>query len=144
MKATGLTVTANDITLTGFTAAVAGNAATPAGTNGTYKFTVTLTLGASSAQTAEIQCVIAATPYNITAPPTGNDNVSQSNMLKGYVQNSTLYVTGLSDGQSWQVYSLSGILIYQGIAKGDKAEVALPNRGMYIIISENKSIKVMN
>jgi hypothetical protein len=61
--------------------------------------------------------------------------------LKAFVQNGTLHVSGLTAGQSWKVYNITGSLIYQGIATDSKAEFALPGRGVYIVTNGVKTVK---
>ncbi|GHV50023.1 hypothetical protein FACS1894181_10020 [Bacteroidia bacterium] len=64
MSATGITVSASDITLGNFTAAVAGNAGNPSGTNGSFTFTVSLQKGiGATLTTAGINGTITATAY---------------------------------------------------------------------------------
>jgi hypothetical protein len=64
--------------------------------------------------------------------------------LKAYAQNSTLNVSGLSEGSTLYVYNILGTLVYQGVANSDKAEIALPGRGVYVIVSGNNVIKTAN
>jgi hypothetical protein len=66
-SATGVTVTATNITLGSFNAAVAGTASAPAGTNGSFRFTVSLSKGSSSTATVCRNGTITATGY--VAPP---------------------------------------------------------------------------
>jgi hypothetical protein len=62
MSGTGITVSESNITLAGsFTAAVAGSAATPAGSDGSFTFNVSLTKGTYSQTTADLPGTIAAT-----------------------------------------------------------------------------------
>jgi hypothetical protein len=56
-------VLAADVTLTEFTPAIAGSATNPAGTNGSYLFTVLLSKGNVHVNTLEIEGVIVAMPY---------------------------------------------------------------------------------
>ena len=64
--------------------------------------------------------------------------------LNGYVQNGVLYVGGLTTGQTFSIYNIVGTLIYQGVATGDKAEAALPVRGVYIVTDGVNTVKVVN
>ena len=66
----------------------------------------------------------------------------QANPLKAYVNNGTLYVSGLTAGKVWSVYTTTGALIYQSTANSDTAETYLSVRGLYIIQSGNKTVKV--
>jgi anti-sigma28 factor (negative regulator of flagellin synthesis) len=81
MSATGITVTAADITLTGFTAAVAGDESNPSGTNGGFTFGVALEKGISSWSTASKTGVITATTY---VPP-ATYTVTVASLLNGAV-----------------------------------------------------------
>jgi hypothetical protein len=67
IRSTGVTVTPSDILITGFAAAIAGNASMPAGAYGSFRFKVTLTQGAATLTTDETAGVIVATPH-VTAP----------------------------------------------------------------------------
>jgi hypothetical protein len=72
--------------------------------------------------------------------------MAQENVLKGYVLNGMLYVSGLTEGQPWYVYNLNGVLIYQGFATGSTEKwyaTSLLGRGVYVVVSGNKSIKVV-
>jgi hypothetical protein len=62
--------------------------------------------------------------------------------LKGYVQNGTLYVSGLTVSESWSIFNTSGMLVYQGIAADDKAEISLPGNGVFIVTDGKATIKV--
>jgi hypothetical protein len=63
LRAAEQDVLAADVTLAEFTPAIAGSAANPAGTNGSYRFTVLLTKGEAYMNTLEIGGVIVAMPY---------------------------------------------------------------------------------
>jgi M6 family metalloprotease-like protein len=75
----------------------------------------------------------------------GNDDVEAARQLRALVQNDILYISGLTVGQSWRVYNTAGTLVQQGVADGDgKAETRLLVKGVYIIESENRTVKVIN
>ena len=61
-----------------------------------------------------------------------------------YVQNGILYIGGLSHGEMWSVYDLTGRLINQGVAVGDRAVTRLPERGIYIVVSAESRIKIVH
>jgi hypothetical protein len=136
LSVTGITVTADDITLSNFTPAVAGSAGSPGGTDGGFSFSVNLHKNSINDTTGGISGVIAATLF------TAIGDISQEKGLKASVQNGVLYIGGLTQGKVWSVYNISGALVYGGIAGGDKAEVHLQNRGVYIVKSGNSAIKV--
>jgi uncharacterized protein YjdB len=64
--------------------------------------------------------------------------------LRAYVQGGTLYISGVSEGTVLRVYNVLGILVYQGIAKSNKAEITLPGRGVYIVTDGSSVIKIAN
>jgi hypothetical protein len=77
--------------------------------------------------------------------PTGANNVEEIHTgLKAYTQNSTLYISGLTAGNTYSVYNILGTLVYQSVANADKAEIALPGRGIYVIVSNGSVIKIAN
>ncbi|MDR3269171.1 MAG: T9SS type A sorting domain-containing protein, partial [Tannerella sp.] len=63
------------VTMKALTPATAGTAAIPTGTNGSFRFTVTLTQGAAGLETAEVSGVIIAMPY--AAMPVKNIEIVQ-------------------------------------------------------------------
>jgi hypothetical protein len=76
---------------------------------------------------------------------TGIDPPLQINMLKAWIQNGTLRVSGLTVGKTWSVYNLAGMLLYQGIAT-DNAETqnitSLQKSGVYVLRSDGRVVKV--
>ena len=70
---------------------------------------------------------------------TGVNNIYQFQELIAYVQNGILYISGLSAGESWCIYNTSGILI----AEGKETGIMLPVKGIYIVKSGNKAVKVV-
>ena len=137
IKGTGFIVSAYDIVIYRFQPATAGDEANPLGTNGLCEFRVTPSDVRWSAYSS---LIIIATPYDTS----GNEAITQANPLKTWVQNGVLNVTGLTPGEILRVYTLNGTLIYQSIAGGDRAEVVLPVRGVYLVTYGNRTIKIMN
>jgi hypothetical protein len=68
----------------------------------------------------------------------------EASSLQGWMTNGTLFVKGLTVGQPWQIFNLTGMLIYTGIAVDTTADLPLPARGVYIIRSGNSVIKIVN
>lgn len=64
MSDTGITVTADNITISSLTPAIAGNADSASGTNGGFSFTVTLASNGSNDTTKSINGVITATAFS--------------------------------------------------------------------------------
>ncbi|MDR2809229.1 MAG: hypothetical protein LBB84_01560 [Tannerellaceae bacterium] len=98
-------------------------------------YTFTLTAGGDG-----LANVSAEITYTATA--TDLENIA-NRQLRGWTSDATLYVTGLTPGQPWGVYALTGATIYFGTATDSKADILLPARGMYIVKSGNKAIKVV-
>jgi hypothetical protein len=66
--------------------------------------------------------------------------------LRAWVTDGVLYIKGLPIGQTYRIFTLSGVLIYQGIATGDPVEtrlIASLQSGTYIIHSEIGVVKVV-
>jgi hypothetical protein len=86
----------------------------------------------------------------IILPNVGIDCITQS-QLTAWSQNGILYVSGLTPGDKWSVYTITGILIYEAesgtsasLSNREKAEsVVLPRNGIYIVKSGNKTVKVI-
>jgi len=76
---------------------------------------------------------------------TGTDNILQpSSSLKAYIQNGCLHVSGLTVGDLWTVYNLSGMIVHQNRAAAEEADINLPAKGIYIIVSARQSAKAGN
>jgi hypothetical protein len=72
----------------------------------------------------------------------------QGSPLRIYVQNGVLYVNGLTTGQTWSVYNTRGVLVYQGIVPdgataGARHTLTLRGRGIYIVTSGARTIKIV-
>ena len=80
----------------------------------------------------------------LTIEPSVNTiDIPQANPLKAYVNNGTLHVSGLNAGETWKVYSMSGALIHQAVANSDVEETLLQVRGVYVIQSEKRILKIV-
>jgi hypothetical protein len=102
---------------------------------GIYTATLTVSGEGLDSQSAEIT-------HEVTQ--SSIDDASQSKPLKAWIQNKTLYVSGLTVGKPWKVYNISGRLTYQHIADNDEADIALPIRGVYFVQSGNTTVKAVN
>ena len=137
IASTGFTISADDIVIFRFVPALEGDAVNRSGANGYFEFSVTPpTVGASAHNSG----TIIATSYD----PTGNVGAGHASTLQAWTQNGVLHVSGLTEGKPWYVYNLYGQLVYTGIALFDKAEVALPGHGVYIVINGNSTVKINN
>lgn len=102
MGATGIYVTADNITLNPFTAAQEGNSDNRPGKNGSFSFTVSLTKGGTTDTTTSKTGTITATRY--AKPDITTDSLSDGELGTSYSQ--TLAATG--DGTI--TWSIEGIL----------------------------------
>jgi hypothetical protein len=79
---------------------------------------------------------------------TGIEVVGANNYspLQAYAQNGMLYISGLTAGETFSVYNLTGTLIYTSPNPSERGEIAvpLPQRGVYIIRSGDKTVKAVN
>jgi len=57
-------------------------------------------------------------------------------------QNGSLHISGLTSGQLWSIYNASGQLVHQSLAASEEENVKLPEPGIYIVTSGNKTVKV--
>jgi hypothetical protein len=77
--------------------------------------------------------------FNIVEYPVGIPTVSQVVGWKAYVDNGVLRVSGLAAGEVVSVYDVSGKRVYRGVA----ARVPLAVRGVYIVRTETRSVRVV-
>jgi len=70
-------------------------------------------------------------------------NTPQAKSLQAWTHNGRLYVNGLTVGQAWSVYNVSGMIVYQNIADSEKADIPLFVRGVYFIQSGGKTVKIV-
>jgi len=83
-------------------------------------------------------------PLDVTVfSPSGIDNISQVQSLKAWIKNGQLHMSGLTPGKLWKCYNIFGAIVHQSIADNDEAEITLPAHGMYIVQSDNSTMKVI-
>ena len=63
--------------------------------------------------------------------------------LKTYASNGVLYINGLRIGKLLSIYSINGQFVYQGVAKAENERITLNTQGVYIVVSENQTIKAI-
>jgi hypothetical protein len=110
---------------------------------GTYTATVTVT---STISTTTFRNFIASFKVK-PAPPTitgiwdkeANDEPS----LQAWISNGVLNIKGLTQGESFGIYSVSGKLVHQGIAAGDEVALVLQlqSPGIYILRQNGRVLK---
>jgi hypothetical protein len=74
--------------------------------------------------------------------PTGSEDL-EATPLTAYIKGGRLFVRGLNEGKLWSVYSATGMLVYRGISTADEMDIPLNAQGMFIIQSEERTVKVM-
>jgi hypothetical protein len=81
--------------------------------------------------------------FNIVEQPrVGIETIPPAAGLRAYVQDGWLHVGDLTAGEELKVYDVSGRLIHRQKAIGGEATVALTIRGMYILRTWIRSVKV--
>ena len=66
-----------------------------------------------------------------------------ANPLKAWMRNGLLHVTGLTVGESLNVYTVTGMLIHQSIAASEEADIKLDAQGVYIVQQGKYTIRVV-
>ena len=69
--------------------------------------------------------------------------IPQQTTIKAYVNDGILHVSGLTQGDVWSVYNVSGALIYQSTANSDVEETLLVVSGVYFVKSGKVVVKVV-
>ena len=63
--------------------------------------------------------------------------------LNAYVSNGVLTVSGLQAGKPISIYNISGQLVFKGVAKAEMEQIPLNLNGIYIVATENQTIKTI-
>jgi hypothetical protein len=100
---------------------------------GTYTATLTVVGEGLTSVSVEVTYTVAST---------GVDSLPSAPQLTARTHGSTLYVSGLTAGQPWSVYAITGALVYRSTSGGSEANITLPARGVYIVQSGDTAIKV--
>ena len=83
--------------------------------------------------------------FDITVdPPLSITDVKAAAQLRAWANNGLLNITGLTRGELVSIYSVSGVLVYRGIAAGEQAIVPLKAQGMYIVKAGARTVKVVS
>jgi hypothetical protein len=77
-------------------------------------------------------------------PPSGNGSGKNlpENPLHARIEDGMLYMSGLTVGDTLSVYTSAGAMVYHSIAASNESKIKLNEPGVYIVHSDNKSIKV--
>jgi len=81
--------------------------------------------------------------YNRFNFVTSVDDPLPSNPLSAYAHHGLLHLTGLTAGETINIYNVSGALVYQSIATSDNANIPLNVKGVYIVKVGNRTVKVV-
>ena len=113
------------------------------------RFTQTVTVKAR-ARLNSAWSALSEISFTYTAPPpppppvTSVTNEPASvNPLQAWMRNGLLHVTGLTVGKMLCVYNSSGALVYYSIAIAKEIDIPLSTQGIYVIQSDNNTIKVL-
>ena len=139
IQAADFVVSPYDIVVYRFSPAVAGDAVNPSGTDGLFEFRASPPNFSTSAYSSG---VIAATLYD----PVGTEVIEGAHTgapLRTWTQGGVLHVGGLTQGEMLYIYNMYGQLIYQATAVGDEVKIVLPARGMYVIQTACRAVKIM-
>jgi hypothetical protein len=64
--------------------------------------------------------------------------------LSAYVQNGTLYISGLISGEKWSIYDISGKLICENVATDVTQSIPIQiSNGIYILRAGTRIIKLI-
>jgi len=99
-----------------------------------------LNMPASMSGTLSVQ---SPTKLLLNAQSTGIDDVGQETGLKAWIESGILHISGLTAGETWNVYSVTGVLVHHGVATDIDVTASLPAHGVYIVQSGNSTVKVV-
>jgi len=95
--------------------------------------TVTVSDGNSMSESFNLSFEVTATQSNSVIPQTTPPAV--------YVHNGLLYMSGLTTGETLNIYNISGALVYQTIITSDRMNIPWTHQGIYIVQTGNNRIK---
>ena len=73
-----------------------------------------------------------------------NEQLTMNNEQWGaWTHDGVLYISGLTQGKPLHIYNIFGQLVYQATVVSDKAAIPLPARGLYIIQTNNQTLKTV-
>jgi hypothetical protein len=81
--------------------------------------------------------------FSIITENTSGLYTASASQSKIMVINGNVLVEGANAGTSITIYNLQGTAIYSGKTSGETQSIALPNRGVYIVLLGGKSVKVI-
>jgi hypothetical protein len=104
----------------------------------------------------EVKAIFATTNVNYNDPatmiatmtiePESSNNILKpvpSNPLRAWIRNGLLYVAGLTAGETINIYSVNGALLYHNIVTDVKMEFKLWVHGVYIVLSDGNTVRAV-
>ena len=63
--------------------------------------------------------------------------------LIAWISNGILRISGVYPGETLSVYTSNGAIVYHGIATSNEENIVLPEQGLYIIQSNNRTLRIV-
>jgi len=95
-------------------------------------------------QTKSGQGVIAESGYvPYESEGMSNHPIHSNETLKAHASNGAFHISGLQSGKPVSIYSITGQLVYAGVAKAEYEQISVSVTGVYVVVSEYQSVKVV-
>jgi len=80
---------------------------------------------------------------NLTYSQTGiSDNLTNS--LVAFIQDETIFIKGLKEGETLNIYNNTGVKLYEGTSMNTETEIYLPGvNGIFIVQFGNRVVKLI-
>jgi len=86
---------------------------------------------------------VTSTGETPVAPPPAV--IAKASPLKAYTHSGTLYLSGLTEGKTWGIYTAKGTLLQSGIANSAEMNVKMnAANGVYFVRSNGQTLKIIN
>ena len=79
----------------------------------------------------------------IKSIPTSSGEDLLANSLRAWVRNGFLHISDLTVGETINIYSVSGVLVFHSIASGEEMDINLSMPGVYIIRAGSKTLRTI-
>ena len=79
--------------------------------------------------------------FVVTSNP-ANMEIVELPRLKANTTNGILHISGLSPGEHLSIYTLSGQIIYKGIAKAEEEYIPCVGHGVCVVVAGERCVKV--
>ena len=100
---------------------------------------------ARSVETNYISAGPASAPLQVVTNNEMNhiDEIQEHNPLQAFMRYGLLHISGLTPGKILYIYNAASVLVYQSIATGKEMDISLKGQGLYIVRSEEQTVKVI-